>query len=599
MKSHVVLLGRVLEDLSIRCCTSTTNDLKTVISRVENEGVSFLTITLPTFASDFERSLELGKVDSTLFVSFQKRASLPAFLQGLTSLVFDKKTGVLLDDPSIDAIQGIRQVCNLFKKLEVPCSPERNKAAIEQYVKTESDVRMGMMTMDRDLLRDYRRIAHLLFWDLFYQCDLAIANGELVPKHGPGATADRVRGNAKFQNRIWTERLEKLFLASEYLFTTPYQYFTDMESVVWLTPEQEIPSRIVSVPKTLKAPRIIAIEPVYMQYVQQAIHEFLADGTEKDNYLSHFIGFTDQEPNRTMACQGSRTSEFATLDLSEASDRVSIQHVVNLLHEHPLTKEAVFACRSTKADVPGHGVLTLAKYASMGSALTFPLEAMVFLTVVFLGIEKELKTPLSKKLIKSFFGKVRIYGDDIIVPVDFVPSVIESLEAFGLKVNSSKSFWTGKFRESCGGDYFNGWNVGYVKARRVLPSSRKHVSEIVSTVALRNQMYTSGYWRTAEYLDRILERVIPMPRIGPDSPGLGRYSYLGYDVQKECPNLQRPLVRAAVVDSVIPESNLEDDGALLKYFLKRGDEPFADKRHLERAGRPVAVNIKLRWTPSY
>jgi len=55
MKSHVLLLGRVLEDVSIQCCTSTTNDLNTIISRVEDEGLSFLTITLPSFGRDFKK----------------------------------------------------------------------------------------------------------------------------------------------------------------------------------------------------------------------------------------------------------------------------------------------------------------------------------------------------------------------------------------------------------------------------------------------------------------------------------------------------------------------------------------------------------------
>jgi hypothetical protein len=335
-----------------------------------------------------------------------------------------------------------------------------------------------------------------------------------------------------------------------------------------------------------------------MQYVQQGLHEKFVSYLEGSDSLSSYIGFTDQEPNRILACQGSVALDLATLDLSEASDRVSNQHVCDLFGTRRFLSGAIQSCRSQKADVPGHGITTLSKFASMGSALTFPVEAMVFLTIIFIGIERELNTQLTRELINELKGQVRVYGDDIIVPVRYVRSVVDALEDFGLLVNRNKSFWTGKFRESCGGDFYDGADVNVVRAKTGIPSQRKHATEIISTVALRNQFYFTGYWRTAEYLDDLLRRLIPFPTVHPFSPGLGRHSLLDYEVQKECPHLQRPLVKAAVTDTRIPKSNLSDSGALLKFFLKRGDEPL-DKNHLERAGRPDAVNIKLRWIPPF
>jgi hypothetical protein len=600
MKSHVVLLGRVLEDLSIQCCVSTTHDYKTVVSRVEEEGLSFLTITLPTFAKDLERALDQGFVDSRLFCSFKKSRALPAFLGGLTSQIFDVDSGVLLDEPSVDAIRGIRQACYLYKKLEHPCSDARMKAAYRKYVETDDQVMMSMMRLTRDDFRDYRRIATLVLGGVLRKAEKAVREGSLIPKHGPGATADRLRGNAKYDNRLWTVRLEEYFPARDFLFPSVNHYLSGEQSVTWLAPEQEMPVRVIAVPKTLKTPRIIAIEPTYQQYVQQALMEFLVEKSERDYYLQHFIGFTDQEPNKTMACHGSAAGDLATLDLSEASDRVSIQHVEHLLEDTSLLSRAVFAVRSSKAEIPGYGVETIAKYASMGSALTFPLEAMVFLTIILLGIERENGTPVTRKTLQGLMGKVRVYGDDIIVPVQYAESVSQALADFGLVVNVDKSFWTGKFRESCGGDYYAGRDVTVVKCVRDLPTNRTHVSEINSAVSLRNQLNELGYWRTVEYLDHCIERLIPFPTVLPGSPGLGKHSLsLDFDVQRVCPHLQRPLVRAAVIDGRIPDSDVSGTGALLKYFLKRGSEPFADVKHLERAGRPDAVNMKLRWITPY
>jgi hypothetical protein len=231
----------------------------------------------------------------------------------------------------------------------------------------------------------------------------------------------------------------------------------------------------------------------------------------------------------------------------------------------------------------------------MGSALCFPIEAMVFATVVFLGIQKALNRPLTRKDVKFFSSRVRIYGDDIIIPVDFVHSVVSELQTFGFVVNADKSFWTGKFRESCGKEYYDGHDVSVVKVRRDLPAHRRHVQEIISTVSLRNQLYQAGLWGTARELDNRLGRVIPFPAVLPTSPVLGRHSYLGYDQEKLGTALHNPLVKGCVTANILPKSNLGEDAALLKWFLKRGSEPFADKNHLERAGRPDSVDIKIRW----
>lgn len=603
MKSHVILLSRVLEDSGILCCTSTTRDLNTVTRRVKDEGGSFLTLTLPTFAKDLERALDQGAVNSTHFAGFARRAGLPVFLRGFLSQIFDKWGGVLLDDPSIDAIQSVRQICYLFHKVELPCSEERERQAFKDYIECEQSI-LDLRKSFRDpQLVAFRRIANVLFGEMFSRVDSDVYHGNIIPKHGPGSTADRVSGNAKYANKTWTERLEEVFPAMDFLYPSARHYFNAIEDgngPVWLEPGAEQPVRVISVPKTLKTPRIIAIEPVHMQYVQQGLMEKFVEGIERDDsFLGNFIGFSDQEPNRTLACQGSRDQSLATLDLSEASDRVSIQHVENLLSGYDWLARAVFSCRSTKAEVPGYGIRTLSKFASMGSALTFPIEAMVFLTVIFVGIEEKLSTHVSKDLVKGLIGKVRVYGDDIIVPVEYVQSVVDALEDFGLKVNRHKSFWTGRFRESCGGEYYAGHDVGIVKTRRVLPEQRQHTQEIISAVSLRNQLYFSGYWRTAEFLDGWIGKYIPFPTVHEASPGLGRHTVLDYEVQRLCPHLQRPLVRAAVVRGLPPKSFLGESDALLKHFLKRGDEPFADRNHLRRAGRPDAVDINIRWVPPY
>jgi len=231
----------------------------------------------------------------------------------------------------------------------------------------------------------------------------------------------------------------------------------------------------------------------------------------------------------------------------------------------------------------------------MGSATCFPVEAMVFLTVVLLGIQDSLSRSLTKGDLKTILRKVRVYGDDIIVPVEHVRSVVDSLEAFGLKVNTRKSFWTGKFRESCGKDYYAGSDVTVIYFRRDWPLQQSSAPEMISANSFRNQAYKAGLWKTAEFLDQCWRRLAPLPVVLETSPVLGRHSYLGFESSRMCETLHRPLVKGYVVRASPRKSKISGEGALLKFFLKRGTDPVHDPKHLERYGRPESVNIKLRW----
>lgn len=590
------------------CCVSTSLDLKTIKTRVKHEGISFLTITLPDFAKDFERSLELGKVDHTLFHSFGFQRGLPRFLGGYLDLVFDRDTGVLLDNVDESAVFAIRQITLLCGKILLPCRDDRVAAAFSQYVQCELDVIKHQSIFANHLQDDFARIGSLLYRDLFSKIANRLYHRELVPKHGRGSTADRILGNKKYRIQEWSSRLELEFPFMDNLSSSYSLALANLSCIDIREPWEERPVRVIAVPKTLKTPRIIAMEPSYMQYMQQGILEIIREEVERDRLLAPLLSTKDQTPNQRAAFEGSLHGNLATLDLSEASDRVSNLHVRTLMANFPIFDRAVQATRSRKADVPGYGVLHLSKFASMGSALCFDAEAMVFLTVVFLGIEQSLGHRLTRKEIHSYRGQVRVYGDDIIVPVEHTLSVVNCLESFGFKVNSRKSFWNGKFRESCGKEFYNGHDVSITRVRRMLPKQRQQVDEIESTVSLRNQFYLTGLWNAVRFLDGLLEGIIPFPATGSTSPGKGKLSHLGYQTERVHPDLQMPLVRAAVISRRTPNDPLDDYGALLKFFLtKRGtvdnipllpDSHFS-KNHLERAGRPDSANIKIRWVSSY
>lgn len=595
MKSQMLLWLELAKELASWCNTSTTRDCKTVTCRVEHEGFSFLTITLPNFGKDFEKSLDQGFVSRQDFQGFAWTSGLPKLFSGFLCQVFDTSSGRLLSEPSIDAIQAVRQLTLLYSKLFLLSNTERERAAMASFVKCEQEVTEFNSRFDEQNRARFRRVSNLVLGRVLRNLDLRVKNSdELIPSHGPGATADGFKGNRKYSQVSWPIRLEKVFPSVDFLVPSP-SYYGELEDVDFLEPGAEIPVKVISVPKTQKTPRIIAMEPVAMQYAQQSVRRLIYEEVERDNLLTSFIGFVDQTPNQEFAREGSLSGDLATLDLSEASDRVSFEHVRELLSFTPDLFQVVEACRSQTAQVDGHGVLSLSKFASMGSALSFPIEAMVFITLVFIGIEDNLNRPLTRKDVESFVGKVRVFGDDIIVPTDCVQAVISSLETFGSLVNRRKSFWTGKFRESCGKEFYSGHDVSIVKVRQEAPSSLRHVQEIISWISLSNQLYAGGYWQTVKWLDNILEGIIKdFPVVLPTSPVLGRHSFMGFVSPRTGGRYQIPLVKGFVIRVVLPKDPLDGHRALLKWFLQRGELPIVDENHLERAGRP-RVRIKRGW----
>jgi hypothetical protein len=634
MKSLMSLWTRMANDLAILCCTSATSDINTARRRYEHEGLSFLTITLPDLGNATQKWLDQGQVD--INSSFTTgRGSLPLFLGGFFCRVFDRSNGLLLDEPCIDSIYAIRQLTLSFGKILLPSSARREAKAMRDFVKCELEVRQSDRDLKEEDLLEFQQVSDLLFREVFTQMDRDVYYGNILPRHGPGATADKLTSNGKYQSRSWTRRLDRIFPIDRFLI--PNHHFIDeLDKVDLHEPGSELPVRVISVPKTLKTPRIIAIEPTCMQYTQQGLLRSFLAAYARDELLTKLIGFVDQAPNQELAKQGSTDGRTATLDLSEASDRVSNQLVRRMVSRWPSLSEAFDATRSRRAVVRGIGELRLAKYASMGSALCFPVEAMVFTTLIFIGIQRSLNKTLTKKDIKSFIGSVRVYGDDLIVPIDHVHTIVQTLEHFGARVGLHKSFWTGQFRESCGKEYFNGHDVSIVRVRQALPSTIADVTGVISAVSLRNLLWMPG---VVDWLDNHLLKMLKhFPRVGPTSPVLGRVS-LSPVGERMHPYLHSPQVRGYVVQAKAPIDRLEGYGALLKCLLKLessskgnvssyandipsywpgtmtyeqlqyfiGVYPYSSspwappagqaENHLERSGRPKRVSMKLGWWP--
>jgi hypothetical protein len=340
-----------------------------------------------------------------------------------------------------------------------------------------------------------------------------------------------------------------------------------------------------------------------MQYTQQGIRDVLYDVIESHWLTGGHINFRDQSINQSLAMSSSKDGQLATIDLKDASDRVPRDLALLMFSANPDLRDAVDACRSTSALLPdGRLVSPLMKFASMGSALCFPIEAMYFYTICIVALLRFHNLPVSHKNVFMCSRDVYVYGDDIVVPKDVAASVLESLAKYNCKVNSSKTFFNGYFRESCGTDAYYGTRVTPVYLRKLFPKNRQQASSIVSNVATANLFYEQGMVRSALYLFRMVEKVTgPLPSVPSNSASLGRNFPWYVTVPKRYNHDTQCLEEKHwVATPVYRTDELENFSALSKSLLRlqlssSDDIDDVDPLSLMRSALHGAVTLKRRW----
>lgn len=493
-------------------------DLSYVKRRSKHEGKSFFTITLPLLESATMAGLESGHFDPNCCSSFRGtngNRALPLFLVGLLSNVFDIRSGKLRDDACPTSLWGIRQLTLLFKKVELDCSDERIKASIVKFVSTDAEVRPLRSTSLHDR-ENLRTVTGVLFGSCFSRVNTEIMEGELMPRHGSGAVAEKFSNNGKYDCRFY-DRLEPLLPRSHYYSPSlGCGSVPDSRDTVEIGSEE--PCRLATVPKTLKAPRLIAIEPAIMQWAQQGLMRSVYAN------LRHcrggkILNIKDQTINGRRALKGSKDRSFCTIDLSEASDRVPAGLVSYLTKPWGHFNELLFRSRSSRCEAFGE-VIRLKKFASMGSAMCFPMEAIVFAVICIYAMLVADNMSITKNNILRYSSKLTVFGDDIVSENRYALSIKLALEHFGMKVNQQKSFSEGWFRESCGVDAFKGDDITPAYCRREIPTSLSSAEKVVSTIDFVNQLWSKGLWKASESVAKQLEESlrIKFPIAQPTSP---------------------------------------------------------------------------------
>jgi hypothetical protein len=476
-------------------------DLISIKERVACEGLSFLTKVLPQLGKALDKCLTRNE-PLTVPTSFKtmKGRTIPnlfryLFLRVITPSGFERP------DADVQFLACLRQLMYFLYKLEIPATEEQKQKCLQDFVVVDagldkpSNVDPEWIEETSDLIRD-----------IFASFDPA----DILPSHGPGAVATGERNHEKHVFKRIYKSVERVYPFTEY-----FEYSLSAVADRWhlydgLEELETGTAKVVLVPKDSRGPRIISCEPLEIQWIQQGLGKAVKSHLERSHITRGHVNFTDQGVNRDLALKGSMNQRWVTLDMKEASDRVSIWLITELFSKVPELLAALLATRSGYTKLPSGQVVHLKKFAPMGSNLCFPVQSVVFYALAVACLIRHDRATNPSRGVKARAQKARasvyVYGDDIIIRSEVYAPIMTAFPTVGLKFNDGKCCTAGFFRESCGCDAYKGVDVTPLRIKKVYDIHRTvNAKVLVSYVSLSNAAYSRGYKRVARHLASLVE----------------------------------------------------------------------------------------------
>jgi hypothetical protein len=449
------------------------------------------------------------KLDKELLMYIEGVGDLPTFPYWLQPLV-DK----FLSSSDGNTLKYIRQLLLFCYKVEFEPTNDQLKEAQTSFEDTDAAIDVWesyFKTTDHHMFAAARQIVS----KVIYRIDWTA----IMPSHGPGAVYPPAKPHVK-------SKFDCIYSSIEQVYPY-YDYFCALPSVgnelgdrlgAYLQSRDDIIARLDAVPKDSRGPRLICVHPKEAVWIQQGCRRLLEQAIESvRSPCRGRITFRDQSTNGSLALASSIDREYCTLDLKEASDRISCALVRYLFGDYAY--RYISCSRANKVKLLDGRVIELRKWAPMGNALTFPVQSLVFFALVRAGI-------------RSRYGvncnDVYVFGDDILFPSRFYEGALSGLIRAGLIPNPGKTFRHGFFRESCGVDAFKGINVTPIRMKK---TDVRSVSGAFSVCTLAKRLMLQGYRSASDLLYRYVESEFgPLPLSNnPFAQGLCRYEKCSFD----------------------------------------------------------------------
>jgi hypothetical protein len=374
-----------------------------------------------------------------------------------------------------------------------------------------------------------------------------------------------------------------------------------------LEDQREHPSKLIAVPKNQEKPRLIASEPTANQFIQGGMRKYLRSCIKR-TALSASIDITNQSISMGRALDVSKDSSLATVDLKDASDRLSCWTVERALRRRPEILDALASCRSAALEDPTYTGqrIQLRKYAPQGNATVFPLQSIIYALAAIAatawsstGGRLRKGSDLRKAIVKAS-KQVTVYGDDIILPSLALPALSSLLELCQLKINGAKSHFNGTFAESCGMDAFRGTDVTPAYVRHIEDTDSPET--VTSCIEVSNNFYRRGLFHTSRVIESWvpsdLLRHIPISR-DPDGLPLALQTFSSGTAasrRRFNKNLFREELFVLALETRVKRVKRDGWESLLQYFT---ENPSPDDFWESGVQSEVRQRLRRKWVSLY
>jgi len=330
-------------------------------------------------------------------------------------------------------------VSSLLKKSpNIPVKVDRRQNAIDAFWASEQKCKETNASFNSaEPILNLHKVKSVVQKILGELDSKALNRVEANLRFGPGASAF-----TRAQGAVLSDKYDREIYLTESLY--PF-YKSLLGESWWDTAKRPVivgGNEFTTVPKTSKVDRGICKEPSLNSFLQLGIGRVIREKLRRTG-----IDLTSQDKNQFFAKHAFNCG-YATIDLSMASDTLAYSVVRELLDRrwfHLLTSAR--SATTTIKESDSTTVTVLEKFSSMGNGYTFELESLIFYAICRSCVPK------------GEHHLICTYGDDLIVPIEYAKDVVDTLNAFGFKVNTEKSYLAGNFFESCGRDFFRGQPV--------------------------------------------------------------------------------------------------------------------------------------------
>lgn len=356
------------------------------------------------------------------------------------------------DDYQPYQLKTTRQICDLFKKFsfsqDLHTPEELRKLSVEKF--TENQVRLSNLSMEqhdpitREILFSARGYVDQILGDF---SDLEICErATFGKKSSVGVPMRKACEGERYEGPI-TGSDEHIEWFDKYfgIWNRPALEYAKARAKLRKKPPYRSVSILeaVLVDKTWKSLRMIMPNTTLGTLYSGGLGRVIEERLRSYGYdIKHL-----QQVHGALAKIGSITGSLVTADQSMASDNITVKLIDDIFprrwaHALKFGRIAEISLYGTKMMTP--------TFSTMGIGFTFPLQSLVFLSLLL---------AIRDHCLLDEQSVISVFGDDLIYDERMHPVVMDVFPKLGLVINADKTFATGNFRESCGYDYYRGIDV--------------------------------------------------------------------------------------------------------------------------------------------